>query len=71
MVILGEVFSDTELEREKKEARKYADGLYFSNPKYPIRETMVPPVDPGWDYSNEAQQWERNPFDICIKGCLP
>ena len=54
MVSLGQTLSDTELERVKKEARKFADSLHLSNPKYPIGETVVLPVDPGWDYNNEA-----------------
>lgn len=42
MIILGQTLLDTKQERNLQEARKYANGLHLSNPKYPIGETAVP-----------------------------
>ena len=69
-IILNQTLSDTDIERVKREAKKFADGLHLSDTKYPTGETAVPSTDPGWDYNQKEHQWERNHFIICIKAGL-
>lgn len=70
MIILGQFLSDTEQKRVLREARRCANSLHLSDPKYPIGETAVPPRDPGWDYNNSSAIWEREYFIICLKAEL-
>ena len=45
MVVLGQTLSDFEQEKVIKKARKF-NNLYFSDSKYLIGETAVPPMAP-------------------------
>lgn len=69
MIILGQFLADTEQKRVLWEARRCANSLHLSDPKYPIEEIVVPPIDPGWDYNSSAI-WEREYFVIYLKAEL-
>ena len=57
-IILSEILSDTDIERVKREEKKFNDGIHLSDIKYPLGETAVPTSDPKWDYNQKEHQWE-------------
>lgn len=67
MIVLGQILSDIEQEKIIKEARKFVSNLHLSDNKYPIGETVDPPMDPEWDYKSNSQKWARNHFLLCVK----
>lgn len=67
MIILGPTLSNTEQERILQKARKHANSLHLSDPRYPIGERAVPPIDPEKDYNSSAKRWGKNNFIVCIK----
>ena len=52
MVIFSQTSSDPEHARVLKEARSYVTGLHISSDKYPVGETVVPSLDPNWNYND-------------------
>lgn len=46
---MGQTFSKTEREIIMEATIRYADGLYVTNPNYPIRAMVVPSTDLSWD----------------------
>ena len=45
-IVLSQILSDTDIERVKREEKKFDDGLHLSDIKYPLGETAVPTSDP-------------------------
>ena len=70
MVVFSQTLSGPEHARVLKEAWMYATGFHMSNDKYPIREMVVPTLDPNWNYNDPEHIWERDHFLICVKAGL-
>lgn len=43
-----------------------ADGLYMTDPNYPIESITVSTTDPNGDYNISEDTWQQNHLVLCL-----